>query len=84
MHVPVVGAKKADTANTCKLIHNRYVKHYWDPSGDTGRVFSTGLGLKDRKGAAVYAWDVWLVYGADVPIGSGVGDQKWPSSSSRR
>lgn len=66
VHVPVVGAKQADTANTCKLVHNRYVKHYWDPSGDTGRVFSTGLGLKDRNGAAVYAWDVWLVYGADA------------------
>lgn len=65
IHTPVLGATEKDTANTCRLVHNEHVRHFWDPQKEIGTLFAKGLGLKmgDRF---VYAWDVWAVYGPEA------------------
>ena len=65
IHTPVLGATETDTKNTCALIHNDHVVHYWDPAQEIGSLFSNAEGMKigDRE---IYAWDVWLVYGPDA------------------
>ena len=67
VHVPRMTPppKEKDVPKAAKLIHNDYVRHYWNPSGSFGRELSDGLGLK-VDGEQVYAWDVWLVYGPDA------------------
>jgi hypothetical protein len=65
VHTPVLGAKEADTANTCKLIHNDRVTHYWDPKQEMGTVFSIAENMK-KGDKQVYAWDVWLIYGPEA------------------
>jgi hypothetical protein len=61
VHTPVLGATEADAANTCALVHNEHVVHYWDPNQEIGTLFSTAENMK-KGDALVYAWDVWLVY----------------------
>lgn len=65
VHVPVIGAKENDVLPAGKLLKNRHVRHYWNPTGEFGRTLSKSLQLKNDK-EDVYAWDVWLVYGPDV------------------
>ena len=65
VHTPVLGAKEADTANTCELIHNGHVAHYWDPKQEMGTLFSLAENMK-KGDKQVYAWDVWLIYGPDA------------------
>ncbi|TDR37711.1 hypothetical protein DFR29_1248 [Tahibacter aquaticus] len=62
IHTPVLGAQEKDSANTCSLIHNEHVTHYWDPGQELGTTFAQALGMKDGD-RTIYAWDVWLVYG---------------------
>lgn len=62
IHTPVLGAEEKDTANTCNLVHNDHVTHYWDPQLELGTLFANALGMKDGD-RVIYAWDVWLVYG---------------------
>ena len=62
VHTPVLGATEADTANTCALVHNEHVVHYWDPNQEIGTLFSKAENMKNGD-AQVYAWDVWLIYG---------------------
>lgn len=65
IHTPVLGATEADTANTCALIHNEHVLHYWDPWQEMGTLFANAEAMKNGEGP-IYAWDVWLVYGPDA------------------
>lgn len=48
-----------------KLLRNRRVHHYWNPSGAFGRQLAEAVGLK-RGDELVYAWDVWLIYGPEA------------------
>ncbi len=66
VHVPVIGAKEIDARRTCKLLTHGQVTHYWDGAGDFGRTLASALALKTKKGDPVYAWDVWLLYGAET------------------
>ena len=65
VHTPVLGATEADIANTCAIVHNDRVTHYWDPNQELGTVFANALDMKDGD-RVIYAWDVWLVYGPDA------------------
>lgn len=66
VHMPVLGAKEKDTQRTCKVLKANAATHYWDPTGEFGRTLASGIGLKDKKGKQVYAWDVWMMYGPDA------------------
>jgi hypothetical protein len=61
VHTPVLGATEADTANTCELVHNQHVVHYWDPHQELGTLFAKAENMK-KDNRLVYAWDVWLIY----------------------
>lgn len=65
IHTPVLGASEADSKNTCALIRNEHVVHYWDPAQQMGNVFANAESMR-KGGAPIYAWDVWLVYGPDA------------------
>ena len=65
VHTPVLGATEADSRNTCTLIHNEHVAHYWDPGQEMGTVFGKAESMK-KGDQAIYAWDVWLVYGPEA------------------
>jgi hypothetical protein len=61
----VLGAIRADTANTCALVHNEHVVHYWDPKQELGTLFAKAENMK-KDDRLVYAWDVWLIYAPDA------------------
>jgi hypothetical protein len=75
VHEPVLGvaryapwlriASGSDVPKAAQLLQNPNVQHYWNPSGEFGRLLSKAVGLRngDRQ---VYAWDVWLLYGPDA------------------
>ena len=65
IHTPVLGATETDTANTCSIVHNEYVTHYWDPNQELGSLFASALGMM-KDGHEIYAWDVWLIYGPNA------------------
>jgi hypothetical protein len=75
VHEPVLGAARVapwlrstashDVPAAASLLHNPYVRHYWSPSGEFGRLLSDSVDLKGTHGR-VYAWDVWLLYGPDA------------------
>lgn len=65
IHTPVLGATEKDTANTCSIVHNEHVTHYWDPNQELGTLFANALGMKNGD-HVIYAWDVWLVYGPNA------------------
>ena len=67
VHVPRMNPPptEKDVPQAAKLLRNDHVQHYWNASGSFGRELSDGLGLR-VDGEAVYAWDVWLVYGPDA------------------
>lgn len=65
VHVPVIGAQSKDVLPAAKLLENPNVRHYWNPSGEFGRSLSRAVQLQSDKDA-VYAWDVWLLYGPDA------------------
>lgn len=56
VHVPVLGAREEDAAQTIALLDGPRVSHYWDGSGRIGQHYQHVLEI------GVYAWDVWLVY----------------------
>ncbi len=66
VHMPVLGAKEKDTQRTCKSLKANPANHFWDPAGEFGRTLASGVGLKDKNGKSVYAWDVWLMYEPDA------------------
>jgi hypothetical protein len=75
VHEPVLGLARVapwlrpaggtDVAKAEQLLHNPNVQHYWNPSGEFGRLLSHAVGLKNSEGT-VYAWDVWLLYGPEA------------------
>jgi hypothetical protein len=65
VHVPVIGAKAKDVMPGAQLLQNPYVRNYWNESGEFGRALAKAVQLKNDK-EAVYAWDVWLLYGPDA------------------
>lgn len=75
VHEPVPGVARVapwlrpaggtDVAKAEQLLHNPNVQHYWNPSGEFGRLLSHAVGLKNSEGT-VYAWDVWLLYGPEA------------------
>ena len=75
VHEPVLGAARVapwlrttashDVPAAAGLLHNQYVKHYWNQSGSFGRLLADSVDLKNSRGR-VYAWDVWLLYGPDA------------------
>jgi hypothetical protein len=72
VHEPVLGTARAspwsraavgtDALKAAQLLHNPQVQHYWNSSGAFGQLLSQAVGLKNSE-RAVYAWDVWLIYG---------------------
>ncbi len=67
VHEPVLrgalrGTAAHDVSAAAALLHNTHVHHYWNASGQFGRLLSQAVGLRGRDGG-VYAWDVWLIYG---------------------
>jgi hypothetical protein len=75
VHEPVLGTARAapwsrmavgtDVTKAAELLHNPQVQHYWNSSGAFGRLLSESVGLKNSE-RAVYAWDVWLIYGPEA------------------
>ena len=75
VHEPVLGAARVapwlrttashDVPAAAELLHNPHVKHYWNGSGAFGRLLADSVDLKSSRGR-VYAWDVWLLYGAEA------------------
>jgi hypothetical protein len=75
VHEPVLGLARVapglrpaggtDVAKAEQLLHNPNVQNYWNPSGEFGRLLSHAVGLRNSEGA-VYAWDVWLLYGPEA------------------
>ena len=72
VHVPVIGAKAKDIAMpAARLLQNPHVRNYWNESGEFGRALAKAVQLENDK-EAVYAWDVWLLYGPDAEwVGTG-------------
>jgi hypothetical protein len=76
VHEPVLGVARyapwlrvaggKDVQKAGQLLENSNVHHYWNVSGDFGRLLSRAVGLKNDDGQEVYAWDVWLLYGPDA------------------
>ena len=61
VHTDVIGATPANVPPAAGLVHNRHVRHYWDPTGGFGQDVTNSLQL--RQGAdEIYAWDVWMIY----------------------
>ncbi len=67
VHTSVIGGTDKDVAPAAELMHNRHVRHYWDPTGNFGREVSESLQLK-RGEKSVYAWDVWMIYGSEAEL----------------
>lgn len=65
VHVPVIGATADSVPASTQLLHNRNVRHYWNPSGSFGHQLSGALQLK-RGDKPAYAWDVWMIYPTDA------------------
>jgi hypothetical protein len=75
VHEPVLGAARLapwirttasqDVPAAAALLHNPNVRHYWNGSGEFGRLLSDSVDL-EGTGGRVYAWDVWLLYGPDA------------------
>jgi hypothetical protein len=67
VHVPVLtpSPTEEDVPEAATLVRNDHVHHYWNPSGSFGWELSKAAGLKHGE-EAVYAWDVWLIYGPDA------------------
>jgi hypothetical protein len=75
VHEPVLGVARVapwtrttaahDVPAAAELAHNPYVHHYWNASGAFGQLLSQAVNLKNGE-RAVYAWDVWLVYGPEA------------------
>lgn len=66
VHEPVLrGSAAHDVPAAAALLHNSHVHHYWSASGEFGRLLSRSVDLRSREGA-VYAWDVWLLYGPEA------------------
>jgi hypothetical protein len=76
VHAPVLGVARGlpwvriaggkDVPKAGQLLENPNVRHYWNASGDFGRLLSRAVGLKSSDRQEVYAWDVWLLYGPDA------------------
>jgi hypothetical protein len=66
VHVPVIGATAKDVAPAAKLLQNPHVRHYWNASGEFGRMLAEAVELKNEDGKFAYAWDVWLLFGPDA------------------
>ena len=65
VHEPVIGGASKDIPGAAALLHTNLVRHYWNLSGEFGRLVSEAYGL--RKGDhALYAWDVWMIYPPDA------------------
>jgi hypothetical protein len=75
VHQPVLGVARYapwlriaggdDVPKAAQLVQNPNVQHYWNPSGEFGRLLSKAVGLSNGDGQ-VYAWDVWLLYGPEA------------------
>jgi hypothetical protein len=75
VYEPVLGTTRAapwarsavarDVPAAAAVLHNPNVHHYWNASGEFGRLLSDSVDLAGRDGR-VYAWDVWLVYGPEA------------------
>ena len=54
-----------------RLLQNPHVRNYWNERGEFGRALAKAVQLENDK-EAVYAWDVWLLYGPDAEwVGTG-------------
>jgi hypothetical protein len=69
VHVPVIGGTADKIRGAATLLHNPHVHHYWNAGGGFGRLLGDAVGLK-RGNQAVYAWDVWMIYGPDAEWGN--------------
>lgn len=71
VHEPVLGAARSrpsggkDVPRAAQLLQSSNVRHYWNPSGEFGRLLSQAVGLRNGE-KQVYAWDVWLIYGPEA------------------
>jgi hypothetical protein len=62
---PVIGGKARDMPAAAVLLKSSMPRAYWNPTGDFGRQMSRVLGYWNGS-RWVYAWDTWLIYGADT------------------
>lgn len=60
VHVPTLGAKEKNVAPAVELLNGPRVRHYWDPVGTTGQLYSRVFDTD------TYIWDFWLIYGPDA------------------
>ena len=65
VHVDVIGGNESHIPGAAGLTHSANARHYWDPSGNFGRLMGGALRLRQR-GRPAYAWDVWMVYGPEA------------------
>ena len=64
VHEPVIGGTARNIPGAASLVHAP-VRHYWNPTGDFGRLASAAFDLR-HDGKPVYAWDVWTIYGPEA------------------
>jgi hypothetical protein len=79
VHEPVLGVARyapwlriaggSDVPKAAQLLQSPNVQHYWNPSGEFGRLLSKAVRLSNGD-RPVYAWDVWLLYGPEAKWGS--------------
>jgi len=60
VHVPALRAQEKDVPPAIELMNGPRITHYWDEVGRSGLEFKKAMGV-DK-----YAWDVFLIYGADT------------------
>jgi hypothetical protein len=67
VHLPVLDPppQAKDVAPAAELLHNSHVRNYWNPTRTFGDALTKAVGLKNEK-RAVFARDVWLIYGPEV------------------
>ena len=81
VHEPVLGVARfvpwlriaggSDVPKAAQLVQNPNVEHFWNPTGEFGRLLSKAVELKNGD-QQVYAWDAWLLYGPEAKwVGAG-------------
>ena len=64
VYLPVIGGHQDDVSGAAGLVHAA-ARHFWNPDGAFGDRMGEILSLRSR-GAPVYAWDVWMMYGPEA------------------
>ena len=60
VHVPTMGAKEYNAAESIALLEGPRIHHYWEESGIIGQHFTEVMDV------AMYVWDFWAIYGPEA------------------